>query len=194
MNKTTKGSLAAGAAAVLLLGGAGSLAFWTDDASINGGTITSGDLTLDAGVCEDWTYVSDGTTAADSAGQPVELFVPGDVITNTCTFVVGATGDNLEAAIAATDAEFTAGGTSLTLEPETTYAIDGDDARDFVDGDLITSLDDGATITATIEVEIPFGTADGSGVTPRVNENDTQNITTGLEDITIALTQVDPNA
>lgn len=194
MNKTTKGSLAAGAAAVLLLGGAGSLAFWTDDASINGGTITSGDLTLDAGVCEDWTYVSDGTTAADRAGQLVELFVPGDVITNTCTFVVGATGDNLEAAIAATDAEFTAGGTSLTLEPETTYAIDGDDARDFVDGDLITSLDDGATITATIEVEIPFGTADGSGVTPRVNENDTQNITTGLEDITIALTQVDPNA
>ena len=79
MNKTTKGSLAAGAAAVLLLGGAGSLAYWTDAASIDGGSITSGTLTLDAGTCAGWTY-SDG---AAGAGKTVELFVPGDLVTNT---------------------------------------------------------------------------------------------------------------
>lgn len=188
MNKTIKGSLAAGAAAVLLLGGAGSLAYWTDDANINGGTITAGTLTLDAGTCGDWTYAA----GAAGAGAPVKLFVPGDIVTNTCTFTVGATGDNLVASIAATDAEFTADGSSLTLKPATTYAIDGTNARVIDDGDTIDSGDDGATITATIDVTIPFGTKDGSGVAP-VNENDTQSVVTGLENISIQLSQVNPN-
>ena len=41
MNRTTKGAIAAGAAAVLLLGGAGSLAYWSDCQDAAGGTINS---------------------------------------------------------------------------------------------------------------------------------------------------------
>ena len=54
MKKSTKGALAATTAGVLLLGGAGSLAFWSD--SIGGSTISSGHISLD------------DTTAGDCAG------------------------------------------------------------------------------------------------------------------------------
>ncbi|NKU44191.1 alternate-type signal peptide domain-containing protein [Rhodococcus hoagii] len=48
MNKKTKGAIAAGAAAALLAGGAGSFALWSDSETLNGGTITAGTLTLTA--------------------------------------------------------------------------------------------------------------------------------------------------
>ena len=38
MNKTTKGALAGGAAAVLLMGGVGTLAYWTADEDVTGTT------------------------------------------------------------------------------------------------------------------------------------------------------------
>jgi len=84
MNKTIKGSLAAGAAAVLLLGGAGSLAYWTDAADIDGGTITAGTLTLDAGTCGDWTYAA----GAAGAGPPAKPFRPRDTLPNTSPLTV----------------------------------------------------------------------------------------------------------
>lgn len=46
MNKTTKGALAAGAAGILLLGGAGSYALWSDAETVQGGTITAGNLDI----------------------------------------------------------------------------------------------------------------------------------------------------
>ena len=196
MNKTTKGSLAAGAAAVLLLGGAGSLAYWTGEANVNGGSITAGTLSLVSdGPCDGWTHVSDATAAGDSIGEPVTLFVPGDIVTNTCTFTVGATGDNLEALISATDAEFTAvDGNSLTLVPATTYEIAKGAASRAVDtDDTITSVDDGAVITATIDVTIPFGSEGNGSDVGAENENDTQSIEAALESINIKLTQVNPN-
>ncbi len=48
MNRSTKGAIAAAAAAVLLLGGAGSLAYWSADGEVGGDTITSGSFTLTA--------------------------------------------------------------------------------------------------------------------------------------------------
>lgn len=46
MNKATKGAVAAGAAGILLLGGAGTFALWEDNASITGGTVSTGHLDL----------------------------------------------------------------------------------------------------------------------------------------------------
>ena len=46
MKKSTKGALAAAAAGSLLLGGAGSLAYWTDAETVGGGSIASGHLKL----------------------------------------------------------------------------------------------------------------------------------------------------
>jgi alternate signal-mediated exported protein len=46
MNSTTKGSLAAVVAALLLTGGAGTLAYWNDTENVPGGPISSGQLDL----------------------------------------------------------------------------------------------------------------------------------------------------
>lgn len=175
---------------MLLVGGVGSLAYWTADGEADGGTITAGDLKLADGVCgADWVY-ADG---AASAGDPVTLFVPGDQITKQCTFALEASGDNLEATVAApTSVTYTAPGTtSLSLTADTTFAIDGPNARALANGATVNSEDDGSTITATFDVTIPFGT-DESG-TPIVNGNDTQNLTATLDTLTVTLTQDDPN-
>lgn len=186
MNKTTKASLAAGGAAVLLLGGVGSLAYWTDDATVDAGSINSGFLTLDAGTCgAGWTYVA--------GGAPVVNFVPGDVVTRTCTFVVGAEGDNLSAAptmpetldVTVTPEGAQGGsGASFSATVDATYTLDN---VAFDNTDLITEANDGDVLAAAIVVTIPRGT-DETG-TPLVNANDTKNIVASLEDLTVTLVQ-----
>ena len=197
MKKSTKGAVAAGAAAVLLLGGAGSLAFWTATGTADGGAITSGDLKLTDGTCDPTWQYADG---AAGAGTDVALFVPGDQVTKQCTFELEATGDNLSATLdAPASVSYTAPGTaaSLSLTADTTFTIDALPVvspavpTPIADGGTVTSANDGDTITATFVVTIPYGT-DESG-TPVVNGNDTQNITATLDTLTVTLTQVDPS-
>ncbi|MGN5237981.1 alternate-type signal peptide domain-containing protein [Rhodococcus sp. SJ-3] len=100
MNKKTKAAVAAGAGAILLLGGVGTLAFWSDEADLGGGgTITSGQLTL--GECAGggtWTNVNAGTTIADISSFRI---VPGDTVEYTCDTTLTAEGDNLTATLTA---------------------------------------------------------------------------------------------
>ncbi|WP_072691598.1 alternate-type signal peptide domain-containing protein [Rhodococcus marinonascens] len=129
MNKQTKGAIAAGAAALLLAGGAGTMAAWNDSASVGGGSVQSGTLSLDQVNETGWT---------DSKGAPIAdisqfLAVPGDVLTYSASFEIGATGNNLSA--------------TLTADEST---IDGDAA-------LADAL--GLATTATInDVELADGT------------------------------------
>ena len=188
MKKAIKGAIAAAGAGVLLLGGAGTLAYWTADGTADGSDITAGDLDLTAGTCSGWTY------AAGSAGggAAVTLFVPGDEITRTCTFGLQATGDNLAATIAApaTVPVRGAGTTSFSASAATTFAIASGTptaSRVLADGGTITSADDGGTITATFVVSIPPGNE------TTINANDTQNIVASLDDMTVSLQQADPN-
>jgi|GEM_PF-628972 len=213
MNKTTKGSLAAGAAAVLLLGGAGSLAYWTDNATVNGGQVNSGFLTLDAvpeAVDADGNSVQDCTTPAYAAGfagagDPVVNFVPGDVVSTVCTFVIGAEGDNLAATPDIPDSVDIDGpaDTSFTATVASTYELgpDADTLAGYDGTDAITEDNDGDLLVATITVTFPFGSdEDGNdlGGNPNadgiVNANDTQNIDAVLDDLTVSLTQDDPQA
>lgn len=90
MKKSTKGALAAAAAGSLLLGGAGSLAYWTDAETITGTSIASGHLKLDPGTCGDWLL--EGVVYAGT-----EKLVPGDTLTRHCTYTVDMTADNLKA-------------------------------------------------------------------------------------------------
>ncbi len=185
MNNLTKGSIAAAAAGVLLLGGLGSVAYWSDSQDVDGGKVTAGTLSLGAPACDDgWVY------AAGNAGAegPVTLIVPGDTITKDCTFVINATGDNLEAdlTIPATT-EVTGGeGTSLEVEITAVYAGAGTGAGT---PSTITSANDGEAVTATIEVAFPFGTNEEGD--PLVNANDMQDVTATLNAIPITLTQTD---
>ncbi|MFT4299494.1 MAG: alternate-type signal peptide domain-containing protein [Aeromicrobium sp.] len=89
MNKSTKGALAAAAAAVLLLGGAGTLAYWTADGSITGAEITSGHLTLDASACEG---TSGWSLEGDTFDTSTDTLIPGDTLTKSCNIVVDVEG------------------------------------------------------------------------------------------------------
>ena len=194
MNKTIKGSLAAGGAAVLLLGGAGSLAYWTDAAPVNGGAINSGFLTLEAQRVSETQDCTDIVYAAGfaGAGTAVANFVPGDVVSTTCTFVVGAEGDNLAATpvipetVAITPS---AGAASFDAAVASTYTLGG---AAYTGATPITELNDGDELVATITVTLPYGT-DETGV-PIANGNDTQNIDALLSDLTVSLSQDNPNA
>jgi alternate signal-mediated exported protein len=191
MNKTTKGAFAASAAAVLLLGGAGSLAYWTDAATVDGGSISSGTLNITGVGCDaDWTYA--GTTAKTGI---VKLFVPGDVVTKKCTFTVAATGDNLSAKVSAQKTlnvtPSRAG--SLQINTAATYAQTGVKVpRPNANDELVTTADNAGTLTATFVATIPFGSNETT--TPQVNANDTKSITAALDKLTVSLTQVNPNA
>ncbi|MDO9457444.1 alternate-type signal peptide domain-containing protein [Nocardioides sp.] len=192
MKKTTKGALAASTAAVLLLGGAGSLAYWTATGTANGGAITAGKLTLSNGTCDaNWVYAP----GALKAGTTVALFVPGDKVTKKCTFTIGATGDNLSATVSApSTVAFTSAptGTSFSITNAATYAISGGtNPRTVANAGVIDSRDNTGVLTATFVATVPFGT-DETG-TPKINANDTQNLVATLNTLTVSLTQINPN-
>lgn len=173
MNKTTKGALAAGAAAVLLMGGAGTLAFWSDSGTVEGGSIASGELSMTDPTC-------------DTAWTPnIALLVPGDEVTKECTFTITAAGDNLQATLdmpdtVTVDVTSTPEPTTLDLPVSVAYEVGGV-ALD----PTITAANDGDVVTATITVSFPFGDA------TTVNANDTQNLAATLDTVTITLQQDD---
>ena len=182
MHKSTKGALAAITGGVLLLGGAGSLAYWNASATVNGGAITTGSLTLGAGSCgANWVYAG-----GSAAGQTVVKVVPGDSITKSCTFTVGASGDHLSATLGApattTYTKSPTSATSDSLAVATTYTIDRTPVATLVNGDALTSADNGKTLTAKFVVTMPYGSTS-------VNTNDTQNLTATLNALTVSLTQ-----
>lgn len=182
MKKHTKGALAAGTAAVLLLGGASTLAFWGDSADVSGSDISTGKLSLSETQSWDWVYALGNA----KAGEDVNQIVPGDSITQRHEFVLDASGDNLAAVLEVPDTiTYTIDGAgtheTLQLDVDATFEVNGeaiDAARE------ITEANDGDTITATIKVDFPFGSADA------INANDTQNLVASLDDIAVTLTQV----
>jgi alternate signal-mediated exported protein len=198
MNKTVKGALGVSAAAALLLGGAGSLAYWTDGTSADGGSITSGKLGIaplvvapNTGACDtDWLYAP----GVAKAGTKVSLFVPGDKVTKKCTFKIAATGDNLSATVTAPSALTLSGGTgtSLSIDTASTYALSNvASPRAIANGGQISSADNNGTLTATFVATIPFGSAE-SGAT-KVNANDTKSITAALQTLSVSVAQNNPN-
>ena len=91
MNKLTKSAIAGAAGIALLLGGAGSLAYWNDSAAVGSATIDSGTLAIDL----------DGSPATVYTGtaSPVVLIVPGDSVTITQGVTIDASGDHLSATL-----------------------------------------------------------------------------------------------
>ncbi|MTB87348.1 alternate-type signal peptide domain-containing protein [Aeromicrobium sp. zg-629] len=173
MNKSTKGAVAAGAAAVLLLGGAGSLAYWNAEGDITGGTITAGELKLTAPTTSQWTL--NGTTVANPAAV---LIVPGDELKYTGSWTVKATGQNIKALV---DFDGLAETPSIAdkITVTDTYTL-GTTA--LAEGDELTVADNGKVLTATVLVDLPFGT---------VVDNASQAMTVNLTAGKVTLTQKD---
>ncbi|MCJ0891378.1 alternate-type signal peptide domain-containing protein [Rhodococcus sp. ARC_M5] len=182
MNKATKGAVAAGAAAVLLLGGLGSYALWQDTETVTGGTIDSGELNFDpvAGTAN-WTETS-VTPNADLGTDPSTfLIVPGDVLEYTTDYVVNWAGDNLRATITA-DFTDVAGDTDLAAALDTEVSVNGG-----------TSLPNGSAVdlplttspqTITVAVTITFDQATADLIA--------QNESVDLNAFTLTLDQVRP--
>lgn len=99
MNKKTKGAIAAGAAAVLLAGGAGTMAAWKAEAPLAQGTVTAGHLTIAQQGSGTWYWgdAVDASKVITNIGA-VKL-VPGDKVTYTGDYKLGIVGDNLAAKV-----------------------------------------------------------------------------------------------
>jgi alternate signal-mediated exported protein len=184
MKKTTKGAIAAGGAAVLLLGGAGSLAYWTTGQSVAGGSISSGHLSLDdttAGTCAAaaWKLDSAETPAGATFNPATMKLVPGDSITKTCTFKINVAGTHLRASAAVT------GGSSAATWFTTTGTKLHNDTKnsDITSSSVITEANNNDVVTATLVVNFPYGDA------ATVSTNATQDQTAVLNNLAVTLTQ-----
>ncbi|MCD9153084.1 alternate-type signal peptide domain-containing protein [Aeromicrobium duanguangcaii] len=169
MNKSTKGAVAAGAAAVLLLGGAGSLAYWNAESTIPGGSISSGTLTLTPKATGTWKL--NGTTVT---GTPT--IVPGDELVYSGSYTIGATGNNIKGTLAVT------GGTGTPWAGATVTPTFTLDSTTITGTTPITAAQNGKDVAAQIAVDFPFGTA---------VDNSSQAKTVNLSEIRVALVQTD---
>lgn len=182
MHKNTKAAFAATTAAVLLLGGAGTLASWNDSEIIDGGAIASGELSLtqDEGqTCTDWALDAAAGGGAFVPGST--LVVPGDVITRTCTYTVNASGEHLAATVDLATPSFTETNDLVSaLTATATYTRDpGTGAVPLADDAAITDANDGDVLNAAISVTFSSAT---SGTTA-------QQMTATLDALTVSLTQ-----
>lgn len=176
MKKSTKGAFAAGTAAVLLMGGAGTMAFWTADAEVDGVAVTAGELKIIEDDCDTavWTFDEEEAEAGKTYDAASDLIVPGDVLTKTCSFEVQATGEHLRAELDVTNPALS-GALAPNLTLVDTYTIGGDEVAD---GE-ITEQNDGDVVEVAIEVTFNGGSG-----------NTTQTLGGALSAFELSLTQV----
>ncbi|WP_081371260.1 alternate-type signal peptide domain-containing protein [Rhodococcoides fascians] len=170
MNKATKGALAGGAAVVLLLGGAGSYALWSDTETIaGGGAISTGILKLEPVGVGTWTDISPSApvTPGDLDIAAFNM-VPGDVLAYDVTFRVDAEGDNLQATLIPNQASITYG--AGVTASEITVATDTRDAgTGAAIPPLLTEANDGQEIDVRVVVTFNAGTTTNVGQNSSVN-------------------------
>jgi alternate signal-mediated exported protein len=146
MNKTIKGAIAAGSAALLLAGGAGSLAYWESSNSVGGGTIASGKLALTP-VAGNGTWKNGSNTINTIASYKI---VPGDTLTYTKGFTVAASGNNLGATVAVDKSSISGGLLAAGGATVTTRVLKASSPVT-----TLSSADDNATLTAEVTVTFP---------------------------------------
>jgi alternate signal-mediated exported protein len=169
-NSTAKGALAAGVAAALLLGGAGTLAFWNDTESITGTPISAGELKLGTPSCGSGWLLDGGTPFT------TQLIVPGDVLTKICTIDLIATGEHVGADLGIGSAAFSStNALTSQLTPAATFLVNG------VSSTHITEADDTGTAEITTTITVTFG---GLAAT-----NASQALSSALNAVSVTATQ-----
>lgn len=182
MKKQTKAAIAVGAGAILLLGGAGSLAYWNDTTTIPGGKIDSGQLSL--APCAG----GGAWTDTNKANAPIDInlfkIVPGDTVAFACNSTINATGNNLKATLTADVLPTVGGNNELAAALNTTVTAT-------VGGTTLPAGSPGVQITpaagaqsANLKVSITFNAATSGTVA--------QNQSVNLSAMTLNLVQ-NPN-
>jgi spore coat-associated protein N len=186
MNKATKGAIAAGAAGILLLGGAGTFALWSDTDNVNAGTVSTGvlNLTLDSADNAKWTETATPNTEINLATFEI---VPGDSLTYTTTVSVTATGDNLtgelEIAESSFDTAFGALAGSYVTATVAHTAVNGTGiAVDETNENLMTFSESATAYTFDVTITLEFDTD-----TPNLAD---QNLDLALPALAVTLEQV----
>ncbi|WP_235871301.1 alternate-type signal peptide domain-containing protein [Rhodococcus spongiicola] len=175
MNSKLKGAIAAGAATVLLAGGAGTMAAWNSGASIGGGAVGAGALALTQTVAPNWADQHGPITVTDFRA------VPGDVLTYTASFEVTARGTNLRASLAVDEATIVGDPAfESVVDHKITATSGGDPVPVDSDGVVVTPALDGATVD--VKVIITFA-ADTDG-------DAAQNVQVDLSNFNVTLRQV----
>lgn len=168
MKKLTKATIAAGTGVILLIGGAGTVAYWTDEADGGTGVIQSGTLELGDVTGGEWmiSHTGDGDGAAT---DPVaftpgdDQVVPGDELTYTQDVPVTLAGENIAAAFAGSiDVEATSGDAADTalaaaIESDADLSVDSGSSGVTIEDDVITGPADG-TVAVTTTITFPWGT------------------------------------
>lgn len=173
MRNSTKGTLAASAAAVLLLGGFGTHAAWSDGQDVEGTDINTGHLKLTTVSCGDWQLTVAGVTTTYDA--LAHLVVPGDLLTRTCTFKVDVAGA-VQATLSATAPSVTDGGVAAPdLVATATFADHATSAT--ITGSTV--LTDNQEIDAEVSVSLPPNSASAAS----------QDLTATLDAVTVTATQ-----
>lgn len=170
MKKSTKGTLAASAAAVLLLGGFGTHAAWSDGKAVGGTDIKTGHLALINANCGAWKIGTGTLTTFD----PTTLLVPGDLLTRVCTFEVDVAGAvNAKLSVSAPTILDGSGNVVSAVTPTATFKdVTGGGSTAISTGD---GLSDGEIIQATVTVNVPSSAP--------------QDLAGHLNDITVTATQ-----
>lgn len=177
MNRNAKGALAAGAAVVVLLGGAGSYALWSDSASNTPGNVTSGELKLTASGTAAWKDVSaDGIVGGTTVNPITDLLVPKDTWEYTSTYTAVATGKNMNAQVTVNPGTGGTPPTGVTITPAA--SVDGTAPT----GSVVT-ITPGTPHTVVVKVTVAF--ADVTGTT-------SQNAAVNVSNMSVSLNQVRP--
>ncbi len=178
MKNVTKGIVAAGLGATLLVGGAGTMAVWTEGVTVGGGAINAGhmDLVTDATNtgCGAWTI--DTGESIPTTYTVGDKLVPGDVLSRNCAYTISAVGNHLRATVATSAVNFSGTSTDFAGNLHATVSalkVNGVTATSFTDDN------NGQALTATVSVT--FDNTAG---------NATENMTTVLDAITVTATQV----
>lgn len=155
-NRNAKVIAATGAAVLLLTAGAGSFARWSDGTDLVGGTIASGQLTIDT-VSEGWT---------DAEGKQVEnpaayLMIPGSTLHYKAVLDVQLEGENLVADLT-TDPSVLTGDTELLNALEIETALDGSELDAPFQGVIRTGLTQSGQHDLEATVNFPLQQPDGS--------------------------------
>lgn len=91
-NKMIKGSVAGATGIVLLMGGFGTYALWSDSTALEG-TVQSGHMNVSLVNDPGWTDISSAKTEAEWV--PTDFMVPGDTVLMTQYFEIESLGKNL---------------------------------------------------------------------------------------------------
>ena len=156
-HKMINGSVAGATGIVLLLGGFGTYALWTDSESTPSSTINSGVLDIAAGAAL-WEDASpDATSTSWTPGT--DLVVPGDVIEQTQTFTVSGTGKNLAGEVTFDEGALTSAfGAYLTVDVVVTSdnaGVVNTSGNDFAFSDPFGTADLTAVVTYTFDSATP---------------------------------------